>query len=134
MVEKSLLEKLQRIFDLKKISFDRPSDSKEQEAGFIEVRSTFTTYKEGLEFGRVDAKLLVFASTEVMPLGYFAKQIAAARPEDIRDLFFYDFDETAATFGNLVNRSVSFIYLYQEQYDPNHGEITSVNLSIAETL
>ncbi len=133
MFEKALKDKLTRIFDLDKVTYDLPSTSQEQEACFIAVEKAPCKILDGRQMARVTGKLHVFASLDKLPYGYFTKKIAEADWADTKDLFFFDFEENRGTFRNITERSLGFVYLYDSQYDPNVGELTSVNLSIAES-
>jgi hypothetical protein len=132
MFEKSLKGKLERIFGFKKVTFDHPSESQEQECIFIEVTSSRSSIKDGREISKTTGKLKVFASSEKMPFGFFAKRIKSALESDTKDLFFYDMDENSGYFGSLVERSMSFVYFFDSQYDPNLGTITSITLETTE--
>lgn len=127
MFESALKEKLQRIFDLKKSTFDLPGDSLEQECLFIQVDGARSTIKDGRELCRVNGRLRVFANTDKLPYGYFAKRIAAAPLGHTADLFFYDIEENAGQIQNIAERSMSFVYFHSAQYNPPAGEIESVN-------
>lgn len=133
MFEKSLKEKLTRIFDLDKVTFDLPSTAQEQEGCFIEVAKAMPKVLDGRQLCHVTGKLHVFAQLEKLPFGYFAKCLAEADPADSKNLFFFDFEENRGTFRNITERSLGFVFLYDSQYDPAVGEITSINLSIAES-
>jgi hypothetical protein len=132
-MESSLTEKLKRIFKLDKVSFDLPGESQEQEGIFIAVERDHAKVVDKREIHRVQGKLSIFASSNKLPFGYLAKAIAAARAEDVRPLFFFNFEENKGTIGKICERSLEFIFLFDSQYDPNLGTITSVNLSMTET-
>ncbi len=132
MFEKNLETKLKRIFGLPKVTFDRPSESQEQEAVFIVIENAKCRVKDGRAIARVTGKLLVYAAIDQLPYGYFSKRIEDADPDDLAGLFFYEFEENRGMFRNLAERSVSFVYLFDEQYDPAVGTITSINFSLSE--
>lgn len=123
MFEKSLADKLKRIFDLDKVTFDLPSESQEQECIFIDVKTSAGRVKDGFFTAKVTGGVRIYANSEKMPYGYLTKRIVEAKPEDTKDLFFYDFEENAGQFRNISERSMSFIYLFDSQYNPNVGEI-----------
>lgn len=133
MVEASLQEKFERIFRIGKVTFDKTSESKEQEAVFVEIENSRSSLKDGLEVARVQGKILIRADANKLPLGFIIKSLGRADPADTKSLYFFDFEENAGQYSNIVERSASFVYLYSNQYDPAIGEITSVELSIAET-
>lgn len=132
MFEKRLADKLRRIFDIEKVTYDRSGESREQEAIFIEVESSRNRIKDAREIAKVTGALHVFAPSEKLKYGYFSKAIADADPADTKDIYFYEFEENLGTYRNIVERKLQFIYLYDSQYDPNIGELTSVNLSYPE--
>jgi hypothetical protein len=132
MFEKSLKEKFQRIFDLKKATFNLPGESQEQECLFIEIENSRNTIKDGKEIARVTGKIRVFGNQEKIPFGYFSKKIQSAAPADTKDLFFFDFEENAGTFLNIAERSLSFVYFFNSQYDPALGTITSIDIEVTE--
>lgn len=133
MFEVALAEKFKAIFGLDKTTYDRPGESQEQEAAFIDVANVRTTIKDKRALGMVTGKLHVFAQSGKLPYGYFSKCIDAASAELKEGLFFYDFEENRGTFRNIAERSLGFVYLFDSQYDPAIGNITSINLSIAES-
>lgn len=126
MFEKQLSDKLKRIFDLKKVSYASPSESQEQECLFVAIQNSKNQVKDGKFCGKVTGKITVFCNSEKLPYGYFSKHIVEAKPEDTKDLFFYEIEENNGTIGNISERTMSFIYLFEMQYNPNIGEITSL--------
>lgn len=133
MFERTLQEKLERIFRMGKVTFDKVSESHEQEGVFVEISKSWNSIKDGLEIARVTGKIRIFGNSSKMPFGFISKALAGAAPADTKALYFFDFEENAGQNVNIVERSASFVYLYSNQYDPAIGEITSVELSIAET-
>ncbi len=133
MFETSLKDKLKRIFDLDKVTYDRPGESQEQEGIFIAVEQARCKVIDARQLARVQGKLHIFASLDKLPFGYLTKKISKADPVDVKSLFFFDFEENRGTFRNITERSLAFVFLYDSQYDPNVGELTSINLAIAES-
>ncbi len=127
MFEAALSEKLKTIFDLKKVSFNLPSDAQEQETLFIEVDKANCKIKDKLQIAKVTGKIRVFGNQDKLPYGYFVKKIEAAG-ELASDLFFYNIEENAGTFQNITERNMGFVYFYSGQYDPNVGQITSLEI------
>lgn len=133
MFEASLKSKLKRIFDLKKATFnahgdlaDIHSDSKEQECIFIKVESAKNSIKDKLQVSQVKGKISVFCNSEKLPYGYFSKKIQSAKHEDTKDLFFFDIEENSNIFQNISQRSMSFIYLFNSQYNPEIGTLNEL--------
>lgn len=115
-----------------KVSFNAPSESFEQEVGFIAIAQTRTSAGQGRIRAKVTGYVSVFAQTDKMPFGYFAKKIAQAKAEHRAGFFFFDIDENVlnspARMVNLAERRVSFVYLVDEQYDPNQGAMAGFSI------
>jgi hypothetical protein len=128
---KTLLEKFERIFQFKKTTFDAPSDSFEQDTLFIEVDKATTRVSDGKLSSRIDGTLIVYSQANKLPFGYFNKAIAKGKLEDVRDLFFFDIDvdvaSSTARLQNIHERRTRFVYLHKEQYDPNKGQLNTLN-------
>lgn len=132
MFEASLSEKFQRIFDLKKVSYDEPGDSNEQECLFIEVENSMNSIKDGAAIARVTGNAVVFSTHFKMPFGYLSKRIYQADPDDTKDLFFFDVETNTKLFQGVVRRGFGFVYFFNSQYDPPAGTITSIELGETE--
>lgn len=132
MFEAELQSKLKTIFRLPKVSYNTPSESQEQECLFVQIDTVRTSIKDAREIARVNGKLHVYANHDKLPYGYFSKCIAEAAATDSIKFFFYDFEENSGRFLNLVERSLSFVYFFDGQYDPNVGTITSIALETVE--
>lgn len=126
MFEKDLADKFTRIFDLKKVTYRTPSESKEQECLFIQVEKSTSQVSDRRFKGTVKGKINVFANEDKLPYGYFTKQIALAKKDDVENLFFFDFEENVGTIDNICERTAGFVYLFDMQYNPNLGELTSL--------
>jgi hypothetical protein len=126
MFEKDLAAKFQRVFDMKKVTYDAVSDSHEQECLFINVISCKSQVKDKKFCGKVTGKINIFGNADKLPYGYMSKRVQKCDPLDVKDLFFYDFEENVNTMENIVERTASFIYLFEMQYDPNLGEINEL--------
>jgi hypothetical protein len=128
MFRKSMKAKLQRIFDMPKVSFESPSEAKEQETIFVEIEKSKASVTNGRAIAKVTGKLAIFANSDKLPFGFINKRINSADNSDTAEFFFYNIDQNEKYYGNLVERQVSFVYFYNDQYDPDAGEIDSVNL------
>lgn len=134
MFEKALSDKFKTIFDFKKVRYDRPSEeTPEQQVLFIQVDEPHCQIKDGRQLARVAGQATVLAEAEQLPFGYFAKRIASADKEVTKDLFFFDIDQNSRTYMNIVQRSFSFVFFFNSQYDPDTGTITSVTFEEIET-
>lgn len=125
-------EQLQRIFDLKKVTFDKPSDSHEQRAIFVQMEKADIRIRDKREIANARGVLHVFAPNDEMPYGYFAKKIAEAKPEDTAGWFFGP-EEPVGVIRNVLQRRMDFQFLFDGQYDPNVGRLESITLSVTET-
>jgi hypothetical protein len=132
MFEKSLEDKLKRIFGLNKVTFNQSSDSHEQDVLFIEIEKARAAIKDGLEVYHVNGNCRVYSPHEKMPFGYFSKHIRNADPDDTKDLFFYDLEESSKVYANIAMKSFSFVYFFSGQYDPEVGTITSITMDIGD--
>jgi hypothetical protein len=130
MIEKTLIEKLTKIFDVPRATFDRPTESAEQDILFIMVDSAKSSIKEKRHIARITGRIVVYSTHEKLPYGFFYKQLAEANASDTLDFFFFDFEENTGRGMNIVERSLGFVYFYSGQYDPEIGTIDSINLSV----
>ncbi len=129
MFEAALKEKFLKIFNVKKVTYDQPSDSQEQECIFVEIEESRNTIKDGRALARVTGNGVMFGNNAKLPFAFFSKHIAQADSDDTKDLFFFDFEKNTKRYQNIVQRSFSFIYFYDAQYDPDTGEITSIEFT-----
>lgn len=132
MFEKTLQDKFKKIFGVSKVTYDQPSDSKEQECIFVEIESSKNVIKSGRALAMVTGSGMMFGNAEKLPFGFFSKAIKNADDEDTRDIFFLDLENNSRVFRNIVQRGFSFIYFFDSQYDPKVGSITSVDITVTE--
>jgi hypothetical protein len=129
--EKSLLKKLESIFQFKKTTYDAPSDSFEQDTLFTEIEKATTRISDGMFYAKVEGSLIVYSQANKLPFGYFTKAITRAKLEDVRDFFFFDLEidiaSSNARLQNIHERRTRFVYLHKEQYDPNKGQLNTLN-------
>lgn len=130
MFERSLKSKLQQIFAMKKATFDEPGESQEQDCLFIQVDRSRNSFKDGRAYSRVEGRLVVFAAADKLPFAYMSKSIAE-HPDEAKDFFFFEIEENTRTYQNIVQRSVSFVYFFNSQYDPAIGTITSIETEVS---
>jgi len=126
--ESELKRRFQEIFRMKNTTFDMPGESQEQETLFIQVQESNPKISPKKEIYFVKGTGIVFAEVEKMPAGYLAKAIQKAPHELTKDFSFHKVDQSQETFRNIVRRSFDFVFLYSRQYDPNQGELTSVEI------
>ena len=120
------------IFQVRKVRYDQPGESKEQECLFVEIQSARNLIRQGTEISKVTGTGVIFGNAEKIPFGFFSKQIERASQDLTKNLFFYDFEENALLYENIVGRSFSFVYFFKNQYDPEQGQITSVVTTVEE--
>jgi hypothetical protein len=130
-----LEEKLSQIFGFRKTTFNAPTvdsnnGSLEQDVLFVEINDSNSRISEGKATAKVLGSLVVFSQMEKLPFGFFSKKIQAADRSLTKDFFFFDIDlnpiNSPARYQNISERRVRFVYLYSAQYDPAHGQITSL--------
>lgn len=130
MFRNKLKTHFENIFGFKKTTYDTPSDQYEQDTIFINVDQCQSRITEGREIAKVNGTITIFSQHEKLPFGFLNKRIQNANFDDTRRLFFYDFEEdpanSPARILNLSERRAKFVFLYDAQYDPNQGELTSV--------
>ena len=132
MFEASLEERLKSIFKVKKLSYDLPGESKEQECLFISISKADNVIKDGRAKAKVEGSCVMIAPADKMPFGIFAKAIKQADSSLTKDLFFFDIETNNLRYRNIVERGFSFIYFFDSQYDPATGSITSVDINVEE--
>jgi hypothetical protein len=128
--EKTLKDKLKRIFDMEKVTLDEPGDSQEQDCLFVEVLSSKNSVRDGKFIAKVSGTITVNANSDRLPFGYFSKKIAEANQDDVGPFFFYDIETSAGRFGNIDQRKMSFVFLFDAQYDPNVGTLNEVQFEV----
>lgn len=129
MFEKALQETFERIFDFKKVSYQAPGESREQECLFVEVELCRPHVYDGGTRARVEGKASIYVEGDKLPFGYFQKCIDAHKA-DAKKIFFFNIEENARLYQNIVQRGFSFVYFFDSQYDPALGSITSINIEV----
>jgi hypothetical protein len=133
---KDLERRLKLIFGFKKVTFNAPSDDAlgtfEQDTAFVEITDCRSSAGFGGARAKVECTLRTFTQDDKMPYGFLTKQIQQAKPELTAPLFFYEIDTNIASsparIQNIHERRTRFQFLYSEQYDPDQGELTSLEL------
>lgn len=132
MFRKDLLRRLEDIFGFEKTTFNDPGDTYEQDTLFVAIENVATRMSRangGRETARVTGRLVVFSQGDRLPYGFFMKALERADGDLKKPLFFsdeIDVTESPARLINLHERQISFVFLYDSQYDPNQGQLTSV--------
>lgn len=131
MIEQKIEDHFKAIFGVKKVSFDEPGESHEQDCLFVEIENSRNQPKDGHLVAQVSGKAMMIATNDKLPLGFFSGKIDKAK-EHTKDFFFSDFETNTRRFRNLVQRGFSFVYFFDGQYDPDLGTIESVTITITE--
>lgn len=132
MFEDQLKKQLKDIFGVKKVTFDQPGESNEQETIFIEVEKSTNHISDKKYHARVTGTLTMVGNSDKMPYGFFSKAIDEAKNEDKKGLVFFDFERNSRIFRNIAQRTLGFTYFFDSQYNPNIGTITSVTTNVIE--
>jgi hypothetical protein len=130
--EKELADKFKKIFEVTKVTYDQPSDLKEQECIFIEIEDCKNSIKDGRALAKVTGNGIMFGNGDKLPFGFFSKAIKKAEPALKDDLFFFDIESNTKFYRNIVQRGFSFVYFFNSQYDPEIGSIESVEITVTE--
>lgn len=133
MFRASLQQNLEKIFGVKKVTYNAPSDVYEQDSLFVNVQEVTSRIAPGKSaYARVMGNLTVYSHGARLPFGFFSKRIQAADSELTKDFFFFDLDVNAlnspARLQDISEIQGKFIFLYSSQYDPNQGELTDLEL------
>jgi hypothetical protein len=128
-VEVEILEKLKAIFKVKDASYSEPSSAKEQDTLFIKIDESRHQILDTREVARVSGSCLIFSDSDKLSLGFYSKAIFQASRELKDKFFFHEFESSENIYGNIAQRSFSFVYFYEKQYDPDKGSITSVEFT-----
>ena len=132
MFSKVLIEKLEKIFLMKKTTMDAPSEDYEQDTLFIEIAEAKTTVSGSRIRCRVVGAVTVYSQVNKLPYGFFSKKIELAKPKDKAPFFFSEIDNDIASspsrVQNIHERRTNFVFIYDGQFDPNKGKLTSLQL------
>ncbi len=80
MFETDLSDKLKRIFQVAKVTFDAPSDAQEQDVLFVQIEKSLNRIVETKQIADVTGKILIYSQNNRIPFGYISKQIEEANP------------------------------------------------------
>lgn len=136
MFKKELKEKLENIFkftgDKRRTTFDAYSQEFEQDTLFIEIGEENPRITSAGVSMRIEGELVYFSQVDKIKYGNMIKLIEQALPIDKNKFFFYDIDKpnlsSQARMQNIVERRISFVYLYTGSYNPDKGEMTSLEM------
>lgn len=125
MFRKDLEERLTKIFGIKRVRFDAPGESQEQDTLFVDVKESVSRAGSPQESARVTGDIVVFSQYGKLPYGFFAKKVEQAEWPLSRPLFF-GVEANDEIHGNVVERRIPFTFIYQAQYDPTQGELSEI--------
>ena len=132
MFRTELQEKLKAIFGFKKVSFDSPGESYEQDTLFVDIQDCSSNAGHGKVTAKVQGSLTVYSERNKLPFGFFQKKIGQAKLELTENFFFFNFDRDIATsparIVNISERRTEFVFLFSSQYDPDHGQLTELDV------
>lgn len=129
MYKKALAADLTSIFGIKKIKFASLETAAEQKVLYVDVNNVKPTIRDGKESARVYATLGIAGTLEDNPSGFLLKQIMKANANLVKR---FAFDRTESRVDNaafdweLMTNSISFIYFYEEEYNPPRNLIEYV--------
>jgi len=124
--EENLQKKFEDIFKLKKVTYDLPGESVEQDVLFITINQAKSVIKDTKELSRVEGSCFIYSQRERLKFGYLDKMIQKADPALTKNIFFFNLDTNEKTYQNLIQRGFDFMFFYKNQYDPVKGTITSI--------
>lgn len=137
MFKADLKARFERMFGIKKVTFDAPDmDAPEQDTLFIEILTCAARMSDkdgGRQTARVVGAAIVFSQSSRLAYGFFKKRIEQALPADKAALFFepeQDIPNSPARIVNIHERRLPFLFLYDSQYDPDKGLLTSITTSL----
>lgn len=128
-LEDTLKDRLKAIFEIDKVTFEDPGPDLEQETLFIRIDSARNRVRDGRFSSMVRGQIMIVAQAEKLPIGYMSKCING-HGDETKDLFFYDFEENTKLYNNIVQRGVSFVFIFSSQHDPDIGTITSITTEV----
>lgn len=128
MFKKSLGERFSEIFGIEKVSFALPDpEAKEQECIFVEIENSRNTIRDGLAISKVSGNGMIVGRAEKVPFGFISKAIRR-NPDLTKDLFFFDFETNTKIYGDIIQMGFSFVYFFNEQYDPQIDKIAGLTV------
>jgi hypothetical protein len=129
MFEKDLKTKLKTICGMD-ATFDAPSEACEQDRIFIEIEDVKSGSSVGTkkQSAKVTGNLVIFSQNSRLPFGFFRQRVEQAEPA-LKKAFFFGAEANRTTpILNIVERRCEFTFLFETQYDPNQGSLTSLDI------
>jgi hypothetical protein len=132
MFKKKLESQLKQIFEMP-VKFQAPvygDEAMEQDTIFVEVQKCRPRVQGLRILDKVEGHLVVFSRDDQFTFGLFSKAVERSTAEARKGLSFFEMDtvlpESPARVQNLQETRSKFLYLFEDQYDPDKGELTSV--------
>ncbi len=137
MFEKDLERRLRTIFGVRKTTFNAPDfDAPEQDCLFcqiVDAKPRMQARGGGRETYVVEGYLTIFSQALRIPFGFFHKKLEQGDPADVASFFFgkeMDIADSPARLQNIQERRINFTFLYDTEYDPNRGSLTSLETTV----
>lgn len=127
-LERALEQKFKDLFKVPKVTLDAPGFSPEQETLYVNVETSRASGTDGMIHYEVRGTLAIVGPATKLPLGYLSKALLTAPAKQTKGLYLYELEQNARRFGNLVERSCSFVYFFSTQFDPDLGNITAIDI------
>lgn len=135
VIHHDIKNRLEKIFGIKRVSFDTPEDTKdiEQDVLFVTIDDAQSRPSEGVVKSRVSGTLRIYSQIEKIPIGFFSKRIDRADPELTKPFFFFDVEQVVPIYQSISERSARFLFLHTAQYNPPRGTITELEFPDGES-
>lgn len=132
MFKKDLQNRLKNIFDLP-VRFEAPDfDALEQDVLFVEIHRCRPRVQGERITDKVSGQLMVFSQQENWTFGMFTKSVERAEARYTKNFFFFEMDtvmpDSPARLQNLQEIRSAFVFLFDSQYDPDKGSLTSLEI------
>lgn len=132
MFKKDLKNRLSHIFELpvrfEAIDWEAP----EQDTLFVEIQRSRPRVQGNRITDKVEGQLIVVSQQEKWTFGMFTKAVERALPQYTKNFFFYEMDtvmpDSPARLQNLQEVRSAFVFLFDSQYDPDKGSLTSLEM------
>lgn len=132
MFREELKNSISKIFGVSKVTFESVGDKFEQDTIFIEIELAKSRPSIKKFTSIVTGSIVIYSQLDKLPYGFFSNRIEMASKELKKPFVFLNFEENVANSPfakiNLVERRVSFVYLYKTEHNPERGEITSLEI------
>lgn len=136
MFRADMKAKLERIFGLKRVTFNAPGETYEQDTLFVEIQECRTRATQGRCRAKVTGNLVLYTQVDKTPYGFFAKKLHKADLQDTKPFYFFNLDQdilgSEARYMNITERRCNFVFLYDEQYDPARHDMNTEQVLVEQ--